>query len=108
MKQNKPSQAAVGKPVAGSQQQTSDDALLQVPCPRCGQVSIWGGNPHKPFCSERCKQIDLGDWADNRYVIAGTPAGEMTAELEHLAEGHSEDSGDAAQRYLFVSDKDQE
>ena len=106
MKQDKPSQAAVGKPVAGSQQQTSDDALLQVPCPRCGQVSVWGDNAHKPFCSERCKQIDLGDWADNRYVIAGTPAGEMTA--EDLDEGHSEDSGDAAQSCLFVSDKDQE
>jgi endogenous inhibitor of DNA gyrase (YacG/DUF329 family) len=28
----------------------------------------------RPFCSERCKLIDLGDWASERHVIPGEPA----------------------------------
>jgi hypothetical protein len=28
-------------------------------------------SPWRPFCSARCKGIDLGDWAGNRFVIAG-------------------------------------
>ncbi len=32
------------------------------PCPRCGEPSVWEGNEFRPFCSERCKLIDLGAW----------------------------------------------
>ncbi|MGL5210660.1 MAG: DNA gyrase inhibitor YacG, partial [Acinetobacter junii] len=35
------------------------------PCPRCGQDSTWEGNEFRPFCSERCKLIDLGAWAND-------------------------------------------
>jgi len=31
----------------------------------------WKDNPHRPFCSERCRQIDLGNWAAENYRIAG-------------------------------------
>ena len=39
-------------------------------CPQCGAV-IEPGAPssYKPFCSERCKLIDLGAWADGSYSI---------------------------------------
>jgi len=40
-----------------------------VKCPRCGQPAPWEGNPHRPFCSERCRLIDLGRWAEGRYAI---------------------------------------
>jgi len=33
----------------------------------------WEGNQHRPFCSERCRQIDLGQWADGSYRIAASP-----------------------------------
>ena len=33
----------------------------------------WEDNPHRPFCSERCRVIDLGSWASERYRIAGEP-----------------------------------
>ena len=39
------------------------------PCPRCGQTSQWQDNPFRPFCSERCKLIDLGAWASDEYRI---------------------------------------
>ena len=40
------------------------------PCPRCGEPSTWEGNEFHPFCSERCKMIDLGAWAESEYSIA--------------------------------------
>lgn len=40
------------------------------PCPRCGQPSMWQDNAFRPFCSERCKMIDLGAWASEDYRIA--------------------------------------
>jgi endogenous inhibitor of DNA gyrase (YacG/DUF329 family) len=39
-------------------------------CPHCGKKVEWTAkNKYRPFCSERCKQIDLGAWADEKYVI---------------------------------------
>ncbi|MGH8727310.1 MAG: DNA gyrase inhibitor YacG [Burkholderiales bacterium] len=41
-----------------------------VPCPHCGKPVAWrSDNPHRPFCSERCKLIDLGEWASEKYRI---------------------------------------
>jgi endogenous inhibitor of DNA gyrase (YacG/DUF329 family) len=31
----------------------------------------WADNPHRPFCSDRCRLIDLGNWAADRYRVAG-------------------------------------
>jgi uncharacterized protein len=46
----------------------------QVPCPRCGRPVTWGTeSPYRPFCSERCKLIDLGDWLDESHRIPGNP-----------------------------------
>ncbi len=39
-------------------------------CPYCKKPSIYSeSNPYRPFCSERCKMIDLGDWADEKYKV---------------------------------------
>ncbi|MDO4794767.1 MAG: DNA gyrase inhibitor YacG [Brachymonas sp.] len=40
-----------------------------VPCPQCGADSVFDAtlNPHRPFCSQRCKQIDLGAWSSESY-----------------------------------------
>jgi endogenous inhibitor of DNA gyrase (YacG/DUF329 family) len=43
-----------------------------VACPTCKKETIWSDqNKYRPFCSERCKLIDFGDWADGKHVIAG-------------------------------------
>lgn len=43
-----------------------------VPCPTCSAPVEWGAqSPNRPFCSERCKLIDLGAWAAEEHVIAG-------------------------------------
>ncbi len=41
-----------------------------VDCPTCGKKVEWSErNKYRPFCSLRCKQIDLGAWAEEKYVI---------------------------------------
>lgn len=46
-----------------------------VECPTCGQPVEWNQESRwRPFCSERCKLIDLGEWADERKRIPGEPA----------------------------------
>ncbi|WP_296206407.1 DNA gyrase inhibitor YacG [Psychrobacter sp. UBA3962] len=40
------------------------------PCPRCKKLTAWQDNPYKPFCSDRCKLIDLGAWANEEYRVA--------------------------------------
>jgi len=41
-----------------------------VKCPRCGKdVEYSTANVFRPFCSERCQLIDLGQWAEEKYAI---------------------------------------
>ena len=41
-----------------------------VSCPRCGAQVAWTAESrYRPFCSERCKLIDLGDWAMEKYRV---------------------------------------
>ncbi len=52
-----------------------------VRCPQCGKMTEWRTeNRFRPFCSERCKQLDLGAWASESYRVPTTPpdAGEDT------------------------------
>ncbi|MEY2631348.1 MAG: hypothetical protein RIR00_2 [Pseudomonadota bacterium] len=57
-----------------------------VTCPQCGDPSPWSPeNPHRPFCSQRCKMIDLGCWADESYRVP-------VQEEAPSAEGGSADS----------------
>ncbi|MFN9140037.1 MAG: DNA gyrase inhibitor YacG [Betaproteobacteria bacterium] len=43
-------------------------------CPVCRTPVAWiEASRWRPFCSERCRTIDLGDWASERHVIAGSP-----------------------------------
>lgn len=41
-----------------------------VQCPHCGKPVVWSdASPFRPFCSERCKLIDLGEWFDETHRI---------------------------------------
>ncbi len=44
---------------------------IKISCPICKKETTWQDNPWRPFCSERCKTIDLGSWASGEYRIAG-------------------------------------
>jgi endogenous inhibitor of DNA gyrase (YacG/DUF329 family) len=44
--------------------------MRRVACPHCGKSVEWlPENAHRPFCSERCKLIDLGAWATESYRV---------------------------------------
>jgi uncharacterized protein len=48
-----------------------NDKVTTVHCPTCGAKVIWGPqSPFRPFCSERCRLIDLGEWVEgtNRAI----------------------------------------
>lgn len=55
-------------------------------CPTC-RTLVLAGDEHFPFCSDRCRLIDLGKWASGGYVIS-TPINDPEM-LESLAEEHS-------------------
>ena len=58
---------------------TDSNRPLEVACPQCRKKVQWReDNPYRPFCSERCRLIDLGAWADGSHRIAGEPAMDET------------------------------
>jgi endogenous inhibitor of DNA gyrase (YacG/DUF329 family) len=58
-----------------------------VSCPHCGAPVEWkADNRFRPFCSERCKVMDLGAWANEQYRVAGEPA-PVDADTDTSAEG---------------------
>lgn len=48
-----------------------DKIVRLLRCPRCRKQVVWEGNPHRPFCSEKCRLVDLGKWAQEEYAIPG-------------------------------------
>ena len=54
----------------------------KINCPTCRKKTLWENNPHRPFCSERCRLIDLGQWADEGYRISDRSP--MAEEFDNL------------------------
>jgi len=45
--------------------------MLEVTCPTCKKTVVWSAESRwKPFCSERCKLIDLGEWFEENNRIS--------------------------------------
>lgn len=58
-----------------------------VKCPTCGKKVPWSeASSWRPFCSERCRLIDLGAWADGSHAIPGESA-------ELPPDQHSDENG---------------
>ena len=49
-------------------------------CPICNRP-VRLEDKESPFCSERCREVDLGLWATDQYVIS-TPADDVVSELD--------------------------
>lgn len=58
------------------------NAVTTIKCPQCRKETPLAGNPYRPFCSERCKMIDLGTWANEGYRIPGEKAPQEGADQE--------------------------
>ncbi len=74
--------------------------LLKMRCPIC-RKAVLRAEPDFPFCSERCRGLDLGKWASGAYVVS-TPALDSEALNEDLpslpSEQESQPSADDRER----------
>lgn len=53
-------------------QTTHESEPLKLNCPTCKKYVLWTNEfPFRPFCSDRCRLIDLGEWASENHKIAG-------------------------------------
>ena len=55
---------------------------LTVKCPTCRKEVAWDNNPHRPFCCERCRTIDLGAWTEERFKIPGDDLDALVSEQD--------------------------
>jgi len=66
----------------------------KVKCPQCGLLTVYKQeNLFRPFCSERCRLIDLGQWASEEYKI---PTNESAQSFQDLTQNQS-DSDDESE-----------
>lgn len=52
----------------------------KIKCPTCGKRGEWFEGPYGPFCSRRCKLVDLGKWFGEEHVISRPLRPEQVAE----------------------------
>lgn len=71
-------------------------AVQRVKCPTCQREIDWSQSPFRPFCSERCKLIDLGAWLAEKHAIPGEPAEDEGA--REAAGRHQEDEAPSQRR----------
>ncbi len=56
--------------MAAEPTRNASNRIRKVACPKCGATSEWStANRFRPFCSERCRLIDLGAWASEDYRV---------------------------------------
>ncbi len=65
-----------------------------VTCPTCGKRREYEGNEFRPFCSERCKLIDFGAWADEDFAIPTQETALTEEDLEQIERARREASPD--------------
>ncbi len=57
--------------------------VMKIICPVCKNATTWEENPWRPFCSERCKLIDLGKWISEEYKIEEKKEGKKDEKNEN-------------------------
>lgn len=65
---------------------------VKLHCPTC-KKAVAGDNPDFPFCSERCRLIDLGKWASGQYVIS-SPVTDISEAIDEISKRKDEDDDD--------------
>ncbi|HBO16013.1 MAG TPA: DNA gyrase inhibitor YacG [Porticoccaceae bacterium] len=57
-----------------------DTRALTVRCPSCQKPVVWNTeSAHRPFCCQRCQQLDWGEWATETYSIPVTANEDLDA-----------------------------
>lgn len=73
---------------------------FEISCPNCKNKFSYYASKFRPFCSERCRLIDLGQWLTESYAV---PASKLTMEeseqLEKLIHEKSEEDGETGSEH---------
>jgi len=66
--------------------------LIKVRCPKCSESFNYYDSSYRPFCSKRCKEIDLGNWLLESYKV---PSKEPLSDndIEQVLQEQSENGG---------------
>lgn len=67
--------------------------MTLVKCPNCGRETEYHGNDFRPFCSERCKMLDLGAWIDGEYTLPVEGTEIMEEDIEQIESALNEADG---------------
>jgi endogenous inhibitor of DNA gyrase (YacG/DUF329 family) len=63
--------------------------VRHIKCPTCGKKGDWSSGAYRPFCSQRCKLIDLGKWFGEEHLISDPLRPEHVGQFADLpASGH--------------------
>ena len=73
-------------------------ALPKIKCPACKKVGDWFAGPFGPFCSKRCKLVDLGKWFSEEHVVSEPLRPEHFREFEELPADRHPDRPEAGAR----------
>ncbi len=63
---------------------------MKVACPTCKKEAEWTGNEFRPFCCERCKLLDLGAWAMEKFSV---PVHDFDSSTQDKESGNQEPDG---------------
>ena len=63
-----------------------------VKCPTCGKQTEYTGNEFRPFCSERCKLLDFGAWADEEFALPSQTESLSEEDLDKIEKALEEKS----------------
>ncbi len=66
--------------------------MPEVKCPRCGKMIEYYDSEFRPFCSERCKLIDFGSWANEEFALPTQETALSEEDLEQIERALNEKS----------------
>ena len=58
--------------------------MPKVKCPTCKRETEYTGNEFRPFCSERCKLLDFGAWADEKFALPTSDTALSEEDLDQI------------------------
>jgi endogenous inhibitor of DNA gyrase (YacG/DUF329 family) len=58
--------------------------MPKIKCLNCGKKTEYTGNEFRPFCSERCKLLDFGAWADGEFALPAESSALTEEEIDQI------------------------
>jgi uncharacterized protein len=74
-----------------SENLVQDPAFMKHNCPICRKPVNSASDPDFPFCNERCRLLDLGNWASEKYVVSEPLFDEEGDEAPKIDKRHRDD-----------------